>query len=561
MSTRVLVTLFAVSLICISCGKDEAVDDARSNSAVIAITGDVDNFNPVVSDVAASQQLNAAIFPMMFDVAFDIRNGKLEYFPGLVTRWEEQNNGKDVVLYLRDDVIWEDGNPITAEDVKFSYSLYGDPAVASARSNYVENMIHTNGKFDVNKAITVVNDTTIIFHFTHKYPQRLFHLNLSPIPKHIYRNADRATLRSNPANEDPVGGGPYYVAKWIRQQEITLASNERCKLPAPGVLENVVARVITEPTTRLTELKKGTVDLMWPVYPEDVDELQRDYPDIRLETLPPRGYEYIGWANIDFDQYRESNGKKIVPHKLFGDKRVRQALTYAIDRYSIMKAKLKEYGEIAVSDISPIFRWALNNELKPYPYNPDYAQELLSKAGWSDTDGDGILDKNGVKFEFTLHYNAGNKRREYACTVAQENLKQVGIKVKIEAVDPVVFFDKIGNKELDAFMAGFSVGLAIDPTDRWGDIHNPFNNTGFSHPRVDELINLALHSDSNAEAAPFWKDLQFILHQEQPCTFMYWIKDIVGVNRRLKNTNINVLGPLDRMWEWRIGDPQGYATY
>jgi peptide/nickel transport system substrate-binding protein len=561
MSPRILLPLLLISLVLASCGKGSENSEQKSVSAVIAMTGDVDNFNPVVSNVAASQQLNSIVYPMMFDIEFNHSEGSLLHKPALVKSWRFENDGKDVVLVIRDDVRWEDGIPVTIDDIKFSYSLYGDPEVASARSNYVENMIHTNGVFDVDKSITIVDDTTVVFHFTHKYPQQLFHLNLSPIPYHIYKNADRATLRSNPANERPIGAGPFRVERWVRQQEVVLVRNRKSDLPYPAKLESVVARVITEPTTRLTELKKGTVDMLWPIYPEDVDDLQQNYPDIRLETLPPRGYEYIGWANIDFEEYNASNGRNVFPHKLFGDTRVRQALTFGINRKGIMDAKLGEYGEVAVSDVSPIFRWAVNNDLIPYPYDPDKARNLLRQAGWADTDGDGIIDKGGLKFEFTLHYNAGNKRREYACTVAQENLKQLGIKVNILSVDPVVFFENISRKKYDAFLAGFSVPLAIDPSDRWGNISNPFNSSGFRNARVHELINLGMHVGSEREAARFWKEVQAILHQEQPCTFLYWVKDIVGINRRLKNTDVNVLGPLNKMWDWKIGDPKSGATF
>jgi len=560
MSPRILAISFLCLCILPSCGKKSA-SDLKEGSAIVALSGDVENFNPIVASSTVSSEVDASLFPMMFDLKFDLREGKLVYGPGLVKKWEFQNNGRDVLLHLRTNVRWEDGMPVTPEDIKFSYELYGDPEVASPRSNYVESMIFTDGKFDVYKSISIIDDSTMVFHFTHSYPQQLFHLNLSPIPKHIYRNADRRTLRSNPANEKPLSAGPFRLESWTRQQEIILAKNNRCNLPTPAGLDRVVLRVIDEPTTRLTELKKGTVDLMWPVYQEDVKEIQEKYNDIKLQTLPPRAYEYVGWMNIDIEEYNKTNGKVIKPHKLFGSAKVRQALTYAINRKSIMDAKLGAYGELCVSDVSPIFRWAINNDLVPYSYDTEKARELLQSEGWLDSDGDGILDKNGVKFEFSLSYNTGNARRAYAATVIQENLRHVGIKVNLNIVESVVYYDYLAQKKFDAFIAGFSVGLAIDPSDRWGDIRNPFNSMGFQNARVNELLKLGLHAQTDRDAARFWKEIQAILHQEQPCTFMYWIKDIVGVNRRLKNTNINVLGVLDGMWNWKIGDPNAYATY
>ncbi|MDT8323344.1 MAG: ABC transporter substrate-binding protein [Bacteroidota bacterium] len=530
-----------------------------SQAAVVALSGDADNFNPVVSNSSTSSDIQGNIYPMMFDVSFDMREGKLKYGKGLVNSWEHANDGKDVILHLRTDVRWQDGMLVTPEDIKFSFSLYGDPEVASPRRSYLESMIFTDGKFDVNKSIEIVDDSTMVFHFAKQYPLQLFHINLSPIPEHVYRNADRKTLRSNPANERPVGAGPFKLEEWVRQQQITLSRNPKCTLPYPAKLENVIFRVISEPTTRLTELKKGTVDVMRPVYPDDVKDIQENNPQIKLLTLPPRSYEYIGWMNIDTEEYHNSG--KVVAHPLFGDRRVRQALTYAINRKELMEHELGPYGELAVTDFSPIFRWAIKHDLIPYPYDPEKARQLLRSAGWSDSNGDGILDQGAKDFEFTLHYNIGNKRREYVATVVQKELKSIGIKVNLQSVEPVVLYQNIEDKRYDAFIAGFSVGLAIDPAGRWGEISNPFNTVAFANRRIQELLKLGLHVATERDAGPFWKEAQAILHQEQPCTFLYWIKDIVGVNRRLKNTNINVLGVTDHMWDWTIGDPNSYMTY
>jgi peptide/nickel transport system substrate-binding protein len=561
MKQRILLfflTIIVSVSVFISCGKKDAMKDV---SAVIGISGDADSFNPIVANTAISGEVTGAVYPMMFDISFDLEAGKLVYKPGLVKSWEFQNKNCDVLLHLRHDVHWEDGVLVTPEDIKFSFGLYGDPDVASPRSNYVDNMIMTNGRFDVEKSITIVNDSTMIFHFTHAYPQQLFHLNLSPIPKHIYANADKATLESNPANEKPIGAGPFKLEQWVRQQQFVLAQNPKSNLPYPGKLNKVIFRIITEPTTRLTELKKGTIDVLSPIYPQDVKELQEKSPDIKIVTRPPRRYDYIGWANIDYEEYHKSNGKSIRPHPLFGDRVVRQALTYGINRNAILEAQLGQYGEVAVTDFSPVFRWALNSDLIPYPYKPDIAKQMLKNAGWVDSDGDGILDRNGRKFEFTLYYNIGNKTREYAATVVQQNLKQLGMKVTLQPVEGAVLFKSIAEKKYDAWVAGFEVGLEIDPSNHWGDIRNPFNNCGFMNPRVAELIRLSSKVDNDRDAARYWKEIQAILHHEQPCTFLYWIKEIVGVNRRLKNTNVNILGITDGLWNWTVGDPNAYATY
>jgi peptide/nickel transport system substrate-binding protein len=558
MSPRIFLLLMICCGLLAACGKKTREKDPMSSTAVVALSGDADNLNPVVANSSMAFDVGSGIHPMMFKVSFDLREGRLVYDPMLVSSWEFRNGGRDVLVRLKPGVKWEDGMPLTADDIKFSFELYGDPDVASPRRHYVESMMFTDGKFDVNKSIEVIDDTTLVFHFAKTYPLQLFHMNLSPVPRHVYQNADRKTLRTNPSNSRPIGAGPLKLDEWIRQQQITLVRNPRSVLPYPSKLDRVIFRVITEPTTRLTELKKGTVDLMWPVYPEDVQDIQQNNPNIKLVTLPPRVHDYIGWMNIDIDEYH--NKRVIKPHPLFGDRRVRQALTYAIDRRSIIREKLGAYGEPAVTDFSPIFRWATNKGLVPYPYDPDKARQLLRSAGWTDSNGDGILDRGGKDFEFTLYYNVGNKRREYVATVVQENLKRVGIKVNIQGVENTVLFQNIDQKRYDAFIVGFSIGLAIDPSDRWGEVTSTFNTVGFSNTRVGELLKLGLHVANEREAGPFWMEIQSIIHQEQPVTFLYWVKDIVGVNRRLKATNVNTLGVTDDIWDWTIGDPNAAMT-
>ncbi len=554
MSARLLPVFALLSILSLSCGKSGPA--GMENTAVVALTGDIESFNPVITSSAISSEVQYALYPQMFELTFDMIQGKLIYQPALVRRWEFLNKGLDVKLVIRNDVRWENGVLLSPEDIKFTYSLVGDPLVASPNRYYVDNMISTDGNFDVDKSIEILDDTTMIFHFSTTYPEQLFHLTIPPIPKHIFKDVDRASIRTHPANSKPLSAGPFKFEKWVPHQDIVLASNLKCTFPGPSRLERIVFRIIQESTTRLTELKKGTIDLMWPVYLEDIKELQDSYKDIRLETLPPRQYDYIAWANIDFAEYNKSGGKTLLPHRMFGDQRVRQALTYGINRKAILDSRLGAYGELAVSDFSPLFRWAINYDLRPYPYDPDRARKLLNEAGWRDTDGDGVLDRQGTRFEFQLLYGAGNSRRLYAATVVQENLKQLGIIVNLTPLEPTVLYERVRKKEFDAMFGGFNVSLAIDPSDRWGDISNPFNTAGFQNARVATLLKLGKVAPNEQEAARYWKEIQAILHQSQPFTFMYWIKDVVAVNRRLKQTNISTMGILEGIGNWKIGDPR-----
>jgi peptide/nickel transport system substrate-binding protein len=179
---------------------------------------------------------------------------------------------------------------------------------------------------------------------------------------------------------------------------------------------------------------------------------------------------------------------------------------------------------------------------------------LLEKEGWSDTDGDGILDKQGTRFSFTLKVPSGNQLRSVVASVVQQHLKEVKIDMKVEQVERGTFWDDVLARKYDAWIAGFSVPLQMQLDDLWGsDLERyPFNVTGFRNSRVDEILAGARALTNEADGAALWREFQTIIHNEQPCTFLYWINNIVGVSERVEGTSIGVLGTTHKAWEWSV---------
>ncbi|MFN3394466.1 MAG: ABC transporter substrate-binding protein, partial [Candidatus Thermochlorobacter sp.] len=317
-------------------------------------------------------------------------------------------------------------------------------------------------------------------------------------------------------------------------------------------IERIVNRVVQENTTRLTMLRTGEADVLQAVPPEEAEKMKKENPNVQIL---PRGqvvFLYIGWMNIDQNLYNQS--KKIQPHPLFGSKKVRQALTYAINRQEYLDGFLRGYGELAVTDVVPICHWAVDSELKPYPYDVEKAKALLAEEGWKKG-SDGILEKNGRKFSFKLAINKGNKGREFLAVLVQKNLKEVGIDCQIETIESNVMSEKMRNRELDAFIGGFVVAPPdVDPSEiRFSDLEKtPYNFTCFQNKRVDELINLAKDELEILNTAKYWKEYQKIIYDEQPETIVTWSSPLVGVSKRIKKAVITPVGTFDRIWEWEM---------
>jgi peptide/nickel transport system substrate-binding protein len=421
----------------------------------------------------------------------------------------------------------------------------------------VDNLKRTAGKPDIAKSVEVIDDSTVVFHFARPYPGQMFDAGLPILPAHILEKIPRKDLRTAPVNKSPIGFGPFSLARWSPLQEVILQSNQQSVVPGPAKLPQLVFRIIPEYRSRLSQIESGEVDLVSGVRPEDADRLAREVSAVDIISTPGRDYDFLGWNNVDPDTYIASKGKTIRPHKLFGSSIVRKALTMAVDREEFVKAYLGRHGQVAFGGISPLFKWAFNDSLKPLPFDPRQAQTLLENEGWKDTDGDGILDNKGIRFSFTLKVPAGNQLRNVIATAVQEQLRHVKIDMKIEQVERGTFWQEITMRKYDAWLAGFSVPLQMQLEDLWGSdlAMHPFNLVGFRNSRVDAILALTKSLKAETDGAALWKEFQAIVHEQQPCTFLYWINNIVAVNKRIHGAHIGILGTTHHAWEWYIAEP------
>jgi peptide/nickel transport system substrate-binding protein len=314
----------------------------------------------------------------------------------------------------------------------------------------------------------------------------------------------------------------------------------------------LIYKVLPEYTSRLTALKNNEVDFINGISPDDIPSLKTNYPNINLIPLIGSYYDCVSWSNIDGKYY--SKTKKIRPHPLFGDKSVRKALTMAIDRNEIIQAFLGSYGQLCSSPVSPIFKWAFNSNVKPYPFDRNESKRILDSLGWKDINGDGILEKDGISFKFTLYLDIGNKRREFAANIIKDNLKKIGIDANIEKMEWNVLQDNIVKRKPDAFICSISIASDLNLSDFWSsDLEKAaLNDPGYQNIRVDELISLINNAKDLRDAAPYLKEFQEIIHNDEPVTFLYWWANIIGVSKRVQNVKSNIWDPYNHIWEWWI---------
>lgn len=500
--------------------EEEMLQPQYGGTLVVGIPRDVDTFNPLFSESLFSQEITHLMLLGLADL-----DEHSEFSPELATSWEHSPDYRSLTYHLRRDAVWSDGVPITAADVKFTFDVLMDPETGSPQ----------RGLADFIKRVTVVDSYTVRFEFTEPYPYEIFDTAGELLPRHILENVDRKELRTHPFGRNPLSSGPFKLNKWVNQQYIELVPNEKYFGGRP-YLDRVIFKIIPNPTTLLTQLQTGEIDMMIGVPPAEVKRLQANNPHLKIYPVSGRVYYYLG--------YNEA-----LPQ--FASATVRKAITMAIDREKLVDALLYGFGKVCVGPIPPMLSWAYNDTITPFPYDLAAARKLLESEGWSDTDGDGWLDKDGKPFEFTIKTDASNQVKSDLAVIVQEQLKKIGIKVDIQLIEWTTYLKQLKERDFEAHIGGWSTSLYVDPTPVFhSSAVNLFNYGNYSNPEVDRLIELGREELNREKAARIWKQFQQVVHEDQPYTFLFWIDRIVAVHDRFENVHPIPLSTLYELEKW-----------
>jgi peptide/nickel transport system substrate-binding protein len=469
------------------------------------------------------------------DVAGLIFNGLVKYdtdlsvIGDLAESWDISPDGLVITFHLRKGVKWTDGVEFTADDVMFGYKTIIDEKTPTA---YQEDFLQ------VKKADVL---DRYIFRVTYEKPfapALTSWGNLVILPKHILEGKD---LTKTDFGRNPIGLGRYKLKKWISGQEVILSSN-RDYFEGRPYIDGYVYRVIPDPATMFLELQAGGIDMMGlsPIqYTKQTDNefFKNSFQKFRY---PVFSYTYLGFN---------------LKHTWFQDKRVRQAIAHAIDKSEIIDVVLLGLGSPATGPYVPN-TWLYNPDVKKYEFSPEKARHLLKEAGWEDTDGDGIVDKNGNNFEFTILTNMGNNLRKNTATIIQWRLKQVGIKADIRVLEWSTFINEfIDKRRFQAVILGWSIGIDPDQYDIWHSSktrEKEFNFVSYNNPEVDELLEKGRRTFDIEERKKAYFKIQEILADELPYIFLYVPDATPIVQSRFKGIKPSPIGITYNLREWFV---------
>ena len=492
------------------------------DTLVLGVIGDADSLNPLTSSSRGASDIEQLLFLNLTST-----NPDFSHSPSLAKSWEFSEDHLELTFDLRDDVYWHDGVKTTAHDVKFTYQLQKDSKIAWPLVKWKEYI----------EAVEVIDDYTVKFIFSRLYPYQLMDAVVGGIiPKHILEKVDREKMQSADFNRQPVGNGPFKFKEWKAQQYIVVEANDKFYRGRPP-LDKIIFKIVPDQENLVLQLKSGQIDFLESVPPRFYRDLVRQ-EDLASHVYPSRAYTYLGWN---------------MKNPLFQSKKIRQALTMAINREEIIDALLFDFGEVCHGPISPII-WAHNPDVRKFPYDPEKSKKMLAKAGWEDSDGDGWLDKNGEPFEFELKTNKGNQIREDITVIVQDQLKKIGIRVQPNILEWTVLIEDLKKRNFEATVMGWSVGLKMDMTTIWhsSSINDKFNFVSFSNPDFDKFNDQAKFEMDREKARVMWYKAQDFIAEEQPYTFLYVPKQLNFIHKRVRNSQQETIGWAYNLEQWWV---------
>jgi len=488
-------------------------------TAVVALAADPDALNPLIHE----SKIAAMIYDVFHDGLTEM-DENFEYVPRIAESWTVAADGLSITYRLR-PWNWSDGAPLTARDVVFTFGLYKDPVVASPRRGFYEDVL----------AAVALDEATVRYDLARPLPNVLERTWHHILPAHLLEGEDPAAIRSWSINHQPLSSGEFVLEEWSHNRSLSVIRNER--YPGTGaLLDRVVFRVLPEEGTRLVALETGEVDLVEGIPPDAARRLGAD-GEVVISTTGSRRYYYLQWNCL---------------RPAFRDVHTRRALSLAVDRRRMIETLLPGFASPAIGPLTPVV-WNYHPDLLPDPFDPDRARKILTEAGWADTDGDGILDRDGVPCTMEILTKQGDPVRENGAVMLRSFLADVGVDTRIRAMELAAVLDLVRAGRFDAYYGRLNANLYGDPR---GSIHSgaieEFNTGRYANATVDSLVELALTIEDREEARPLWYELQEILVEDPPSAYLFYPDNLVGSRARLQDVEPHLLSPINNLAEWWI---------
>jgi len=515
-------SLFLIGIIFLNGCRGNAEKRRSDDTLAIAISSEPKRLNPLFLTDLISYSVSGLIFRGLTKFDKD-----MSIVPDIAESWEILQGGHEIRFHLKKGVLWHDGVELTADDVVFTYQTVTSPQTTT----------HHSSHFGPLEKVKALDRYTVSVSYSKPYGSALESWTFGLIPKHVLWNKD---IHDVSFDQAPVGTGPYRLKEWVNGQKLWLVSFDRYHDGRPKI-RNLFLRIIPDAATQMMELKAGTVDGM---------ELSPVHYRLEADS---------GMFSSNFIKHRAGSfrcgflGFNLLD-KRFQDKRVRQAISYAIDKDSIINSVFMKLGSRSTGPYPPEV-WYYSKKAAYYKYDPHKALLLLEQAGWKKGT-DGILQNNGDRMSFTILTNYENKEHIKTAQLIQSNLKTVGIAADIRTLEWQAFrHNVIGRHQFEAIVLSRAYLWDPDIYDLWHSSktkEDEWNFLSYKNADVDSLLEKGRRMVEREKRKKIYWKLHELLAEEQSCIFLYNADLLFITHRRIKGIDPSPAGTFYNIAEWRI---------
>ncbi|RXT07907.1 ABC transporter substrate-binding protein [Ammoniphilus sp. CFH 90114] len=495
-----------------SVGTPKATNEQGSNDPQaggvlrLARHQDVSSFDPIVP----TDNMSIWTILNLYDQLVRLNADGSDIEPGLATDWSISDDGKSYTFNLRPGVKFHNGMPVTAQDVKFSLER-----AKSDESNW--NWMYT--AFD---SVEVKSNSQVVIHLNTPYIPLLSTLALfssSIVPEQIVKENGKDYLTNN-----PVGSGPFMLDNWQRGQKVVLKKNPEYWQAGKPYLDGVEFLQVPEDTAKIFKLQAKELDIASNVPFNTLEQLKTD-PALEVIVAP--------FARVDMIPINTTK-------EPFNDVKIRQAMNYAVNKKDIIQAVLMGQGEPAASYLPKVMYF--NDQLKGYPYDLEKAKQLMSESS----------RPNG--FKTTLTINAGNEINSQVAVIVKEQLKEIGIDIEIQQLEPGVVDELLASMKYDLITTYYSSDI-IDPDEitMFGAVSTGGTNayyTGYKNPRLDELAMQAQGENDADKRKEMYMEMQKMFSEDAPHVFLFHVPSSYVTQKNVQGFTLSPMGSyrLEEVW-------------
>ncbi|HOX21008.1 MAG TPA: peptide ABC transporter substrate-binding protein [Gemmatimonadales bacterium] len=517
-----------------------AYGQAATRLETVVIVGGQEPASPIptlFANSASNRAVSELLFLPLARLGPDnVTSGDKGFVPQLARSWTRRDS-LTLVFEMDRRARWQDGTPVTARDAALAINLARDPAV-DAQTALLMRLV---------AEATAPDESHLVVRFTEAYDEQLYDAvyHVYPLPAHLVDTIPRGALAKSAFATAPVGNGPYRWTRRVPKQQLELTAYDQFFLGKPGP-RRVLYLTVGDAEARMNLLLSGDADVL--AAPGTVSSVARVTADKRVRVYP-MPTTIVGY--LSFNQRDPADLNR--PHPILSDPAVRAAIVKALDRRGMVQATFGSWASVPEGPVPQLF-WIRDPGYKPAAADPAGARAQLVSRGWTDSDGDGVLDKAGKPLALTLNYPSQDAARGQLALQVQEQLRQVGIRIEINRLDGPVWVERRNRGEFDL---DFAQG-AMDPSpagmvQSWSCAgRGGANKAYYCNPKVDSLLALALRAPKK-EALSLYRQAVRTIAADAPAVFVYTLTTPMAVNARIRQVELIPVAPWSAVWRWAPG--------